>query len=213
MFALWIGASVTAALLAVPAVGASRGGRLAGALTALALSAAVVVGVAYAERGARPGPVGAGVALALCALALALPRARRAVASVPLGWRVGANALRLAGALRLVAMNGGWLPPRFAWLAAGLDVLVAVSAVALALKPTWTARRAVRGAFALAALASLGVEAFAQSVWVMPLPGFESLWLVTLAPIYAAAGAWTLPVAQGADADAEPDQGGASEGA
>ena len=90
-------------------------------------------------------------------------------------------------------MNAGWLPPRFAWLAGGLDLAVGAAAVGLALAPSLAARRAVRGAFVLLALGALGAQAVAQSAWVAPLPSFESLWLVTLAPIFVAAAAWALP--------------------
>jgi len=188
-FAIFLGASMTAALLAAmgpwigPPRAPSKGERLGAALWSLWMMLwPLWAAMSTAQRTFQPwqGAVAGSVALAL---AVAVPPVASAVGALPVGGVVGLSVLRLAGVVRGLAMRTGWLPERYAVVAVAGDVGVALSAVALL---AFGLRRpnVVRG-WALVALASLGVALWLQARDVRPTPSFESLAMAHLTPLLA----------------------------
>ena len=189
-FALLLGASMTAALLAAmgPWLTAPRedvkGARLGAVVWSLLMVAwPVWAAVATFQRTFLPWHGAVAGALALV-LALAVPPVSGAVGALPIGAVVGLSALRLVGLVRLAAMHDGWLPRRYAAASIAGDVVIAITA--LALVAFGLRRRGFVRGWAISALATLGVSVALQTLEVRPVPAFESLTLAYLTPFFAA---------------------------
>lgn len=188
LFALVMGASVTASLLVVPT--ASRGAKGPGlaVLTTALLLGWLAVAVAASSSNAHHVAVAPAVAVAVAALWLAVGPLRRAWLGASMTALVALQALRLVGGARVLAVQGGWLPGAYGrWLGAA-DVALALASAALAWgwsrDASW-ARRATPGWSALG-LAVTAAGLVHQSLAVRPLPGFEALWNAFLTPLLAA---------------------------
>lgn len=189
-FALLLGASMTAALLAAmgPWLSAPRDDvkharRGAVVWSLLMVAWPVWAAIATFQRTFLPWHGAVAGALALV-LALVVPPVSGAVGSLPIGGVVGLSALRLVGLVRLAAMHAGWLPRRYAAASIAGDVVIAATAVALV--AFGLRRRGLVRGWALAALATLAVSVWLQTLEVRPVPAFESLTLAYLTPFFAA---------------------------
>lgn len=187
LFALAMGASVTTGLLVVPTFARGARGALSVALAVLLLG---WLGVAAALTSSRAphGVVAPAAFAAACALWLGVPALRRAWEGVPAAALVALQVLRLAGASRVLAVQGGWLPRAYGQALGAIDVALAVAAVALAWG--WS-RGAAWARGATLAWAGLGVVATGaglawQAQVVRPMPGFEGMWNAFLTPLLAA---------------------------
>lgn len=189
-YALLLGASMTAALLAAlgpwvaPSPTDAKGARIGAALWSMAMVAwPVWAAVATFQRTFQPwhGAVAAGVALAL---ALVVPPVARAVGALPIGGVVGLSVVRLAGLVRVAALTEGWLPRRYVTASVVGDVVVALAAIVLV--AFGLRRRALVRVWAVAGLATLGLSLWLQATEVRPMPAFESLTTAYLAPFLAA---------------------------
>lgn len=188
-FALVLGASATAALLAglVPLLTprpAGTGSHRLGAAAWLALLVAWVAGaVTLADgRGLLPWHVGAALVAALAVTQFGGPVAR-AVSNVSGAGALALSSLRAVGAVRLAAASVGWLPQGYATTTAAVDIALGLAAVALAI---WPSQRAVR-AWAALSLVTLAAGYAWQVAQVRPLSTFEALYDAFLAPLFAVA--------------------------
>jgi hypothetical protein len=188
LFAVVMGASMTASLLVVPTFARGARGPVVPGLTAVGLLAWLAVAVGAAANGAHHPAVAPGLALALAALWIAVPALRRAWEGAPMAALVGLQALRLVGGARVLAVYGGWLPERYGALFGAADVVLGASAAVLGW--AWStgapwARRATLG-WAIAGAGATLVGLAVQAQLVRPTPGFEALWSAFLTPLLLA---------------------------
>jgi hypothetical protein len=188
LFAAVMGASMTAALLVVPAVARGARGPVVPALTAVGLLAWLAAAVAATGAGANHPAVAPALFVALAALWLAVPPLRRAWEAAPMTALVGLQVLRVVGGARVLAVYGGWLPERYGALFGAADVVLGVAAGAIAW--AWStgagwARRATLG-WSVAGVAATLLGLAVQARLVRPTPGFEALWSAFLTPLLLA---------------------------
>lgn len=194
-FALVLGASATGALLAALApwlasprdtAAPSRTGALLWSLLWLAWAGAAVVLVA---RTMAPS-YGLAAGAVMFALALWGRPFAKVAGALPVGGVVGFSLLRAVGALRFAAAGEGWLPMRYAYTTAAVDVAVALAALVVAAR--FLPKRRVVRAWALASLVTLVATAAWQRAEVRPLPLFEALADAFLLPALAVSSALAL---------------------
>ncbi len=188
LFALVMGASVTAGLLVVPTFArGTKGAGLTAALSVLLL-AWLVVSVATASSGSSHVAVAPVAFAVMVALWLGVAPLRRAWLGVSMTALVALQTLRFVGSARVLAVHGGWLPNSYGRVLGAADVGLALTAIALAW--AWSrgagwARQATLAWSAAGLIATAGGLMFQAQV-VRPTPGFEGLWSAFLTPLLAA---------------------------
>ena len=188
LYALVMGASVTAGLLVVPTFArGTKGAGLPFAMSVLLL-AWLVAAVVTASSGAQHVAVAPAALAVAVALWLGISPIRRAWLDVSMTALVAIQALRLVGGARVLAVHGGWLPSTYGRVMGAADVAIALVAVVLAWAWSRQARWARRAtlAWCASALAATAAGLMYQAQVVRPTPGFEGLWSAFLTPLMAA---------------------------